>query len=93
MKAIKWEVLGKLQNSKTPSNKKEEIVNILLENRGIKKRQEREEFLNPIHPRDLTLEELKVEEGYAQRSSMLLCGFIGSLLLAMSSLGSYRIRD
>ena len=39
------------------------------------------------------LEELKVEEGYAQRSSMLLCGFIGSLLLAMSSLGSYRIRD
>lgn len=39
------------------------------------------------------LEELKVKEGYAQRSSMLFGGFIGSLLLAMLSLGSYRRRD
>src|SRR3989344_2271600 len=68
MKAIKWKVLGKLQNSKTPSNKKEEIVNILLENRGIKKRQEREEFLNPIHPRDLTLEELKVDKTQVEKT-------------------------
>ena len=41
------------------------------------------------------LEELKVKEGYAQRSSMLMSGLIFSSLLAVISLGRYpdRRRD
>lgn len=57
----KWEVLKKLK-VKTQKLEVEDIVNILLKNRGIKSSKEKEEFFYPRHPKDLTLKELGISK-------------------------------
>ena len=55
----KWVVLNK--------NRKD-IVNVLLENRGLKTKQEREEFLNPTLPEKLGLKELAIDPKEVKKS-------------------------
>jgi single-stranded-DNA-specific exonuclease len=49
---MKWEVLGKAR--------KKDLVDILLENRGIKTAKEKKEFFNPTRPEKLSLKELGI---------------------------------
>src|SRR3990172_4644627 len=53
----KWEVLRKLK-VKSEKLKVEEIVDVLLENRGIKTNKEKEEFFNPTPPDEISVESL-----------------------------------
>ena len=57
----KWEIKAKLktQNAKLKS---EEIVEILLENRGINSSKQKEEFMNPNPPEKLKLKDLGIDE-------------------------------
>lgn len=54
---MKWEVLNqtKIQNP-------DEIISVLLENRGIKSKKEKEEFLNPPDPIKISIREIGVKE-------------------------------
>lgn len=47
-----WEIKGKLKKKK-PSQK--EIIELLLENRGLKTKKEKDEFLSPKKPQDISL--------------------------------------
>ncbi len=57
---MKWEILSKLktQNAKL---KTEDVIKILLANRGLKTKKEIEEFLNPKKPGDLTTQEVGID--------------------------------
>ncbi|MBI3397271.1 single-stranded-DNA-specific exonuclease RecJ [Candidatus Woesebacteria bacterium] len=59
-KKRKWEILSK--GTKPPSGTLDlnKITDILLENRGLKSKKEKDEFVNPTDPQDLTLKELKI---------------------------------
>lgn len=64
----KWEILAELKNLRTKKLKNEQIIEILLKNRGIKTKKEKEEFFNPTPSRKLTLSKLgisKLEVGKA----------------------------
>ena len=61
-KNLKWEVLGKLKNSKTKKLGNEDIVDILLENRGIKTKKQKEEFFNPTPPEKISIKSLNIKE-------------------------------
>src|SRR3989344_2447344 len=60
-KDLRWEILKKIQNpeSKFQIN---EIINILLENRGLKTKSQKEEFFNPIHPGKITVKSLNLDQ-------------------------------
>ena len=52
--AKRWEILSKTD--------KENIVDVLLENRGIKTKKDKEEFLNPIDPLEIRLKDLDISD-------------------------------
>ena len=54
MESVKWEILNK--------NKNVDIVKTLLTNRGIKTKKQQVEFLDPKHPNDFRLKELKIDK-------------------------------
>ncbi|PIV00665.1 single-stranded-DNA-specific exonuclease RecJ [Candidatus Shapirobacteria bacterium CG03_land_8_20_14_0_80_39_12] len=54
-----WKILS---NFKKESVKSEEIIKILLDNRGLKTKMEQEEFLNPESPEKLTAEDLGIDD-------------------------------
>jgi len=56
---MRWRILKKIQNPKSKIQN-EDIVRILLENRGLKTRKEQEEFLHPPKPQDLTAKEVGI---------------------------------
>src|SRR3990170_1379706 len=56
----KWEILGKIQNPKSKLQI-EKIVKVLLENRGIKTKKDKEEFFNPPNPENISLEILGIK--------------------------------
>lgn len=58
----KWKILGKVGNLKGKGSKDVKIINFLLKNRGVKTKQEREEFFKPIHPDFLTLSSLSLKK-------------------------------
>ncbi|MBI4058916.1 single-stranded-DNA-specific exonuclease RecJ [Candidatus Microgenomates bacterium] len=58
--AKKWEILNKLKGQ-SAKLKVEEIIKILLENRGIKTASQKEEFFQPIHPDKLTAEKFGID--------------------------------
>ncbi len=61
MKSYKWEVLGKF----TIDNSQFSIADELLKNRGI---ENKEQFLNPKHPQELTLKELEIDEPQVKKA-------------------------
>jgi len=60
-KDLKWEVLNKFK-VKSSKLKVSDIVDILLRNRGIKTKKEKEEFFKPTLPYDLSLEKLELNK-------------------------------
>jgi single-stranded-DNA-specific exonuclease len=54
---MRWEVLHK-----SPVTKTEPLIDILLNNRGIKKEKEKKEFFNPTDPTKITLKSLGIKE-------------------------------
>ncbi len=57
----KWQILGK------PSVRKD-LVDSLLENRGIKTKKEKKEFLDPTSPQKISLKELKIKESEVKKA-------------------------
>ncbi|MGB6882210.1 MAG: hypothetical protein WBD86_02830, partial [Microgenomates group bacterium] len=56
----KWEIIGKLK-VKNGKAKADDIVDILLKNRGIKTVKEKKEFFSPTSPEKITLNSLGLE--------------------------------
>ncbi len=57
----KWETIGKFKSEKAKV-KSEEIIKILLENRGLNTKKEIDNFLNPRDPNDLTPQEVEIDK-------------------------------
>lgn len=57
---LRWQVL---QNNKTNG-----IVDILLENRGLKTKKEKEDFLNPKPPDNISLKDIEIDKRQVDRS-------------------------
>jgi single-stranded-DNA-specific exonuclease len=58
-----WDIL----NKEIPRDV-EEVVNILLENRDLKTKNEKEDFYKPKHPNELTLQELNIDLKQMQKA-------------------------
>jgi len=56
---MRWRILNKVK-SKKEKVKSEEIITLLLENRGLKTERQQEEFLHPQRPQDLTTKEVGI---------------------------------
>ena len=64
-KKVNWEVIFDKKSDDFNSKK---IVEILLKNRGIKSSQQKKEFLDPIHPNKIKLDQLKVSSKELKKS-------------------------
>src|SRR4030043_415283 len=62
-KTKRWEMLYKIPKSK-PKITYEEIIDILLKNRGIKTEREKQEFFKPTHPEKIEVKNLGISEKY-----------------------------
>jgi len=60
--------LNKTQRSKEAKFQSEDVIKILLENRGLKTKSEIDEFLNPKHPICFTAKDLGIDEKELQKS-------------------------
>lgn len=56
-----WKILSSLKQTQK-KEKEEEIINVLLKNRGINSSQDKKLFFNPAHPSKLTLNEVGISE-------------------------------
>ncbi len=63
-------VLGYSWRAKTETIKKrvEEILDLILERRGIQSKQDKELFFNPPHPSQLTLDQVGIDSNQAQKA-------------------------
>ena len=66
IKRGKWKILGKIGDSKKKTSG--EIINLLLKNRGIKTKKERDGFFNPPHPDSLTLSSLSLKKSILEKA-------------------------
>ena len=57
---MKWEIKGKLKSPKSKI-KTDDIVEVLLKNRDLKTKKQKDEFFKPKHPDKLTLKELGIK--------------------------------
>ncbi len=57
-KSYQWDILNK---DRTPENV-DAVIDILLENRDLKTKEEKEEFFHPKHPSEISLKELNIDE-------------------------------
>ncbi len=62
----KWETMSKIKNKKE-NIKNEEVIRILLENRGIKTKKETEDFLNPKLA-EVTIENVRISKPQVKKS-------------------------
>jgi len=56
---MRWRIINKIRNPKLEI-RNEDVIRILLENRGLKTKKEQEEFLQPPKPQGLTAKELGI---------------------------------
>ena len=56
---MKWKILAKIKNKK-PIERRQEIIEALFKNRGLKTKKQREEFLTPKNPYQLTPKEVGI---------------------------------
>jgi single-stranded-DNA-specific exonuclease len=61
MNTKKWELLYSTKKSKIKKPKNDDIIGILLENRGLKTQTEKQSFLNPKKPEELDIKELGID--------------------------------
>jgi len=66
-KKLRWEVKGKLKSKKEAFGK-DDIIKVLLENRGIKTKRSGSEFFNPTHPKDISLEKLGINKAQVRKA-------------------------
>lgn len=66
-KNVKWEILNK-NNGQRSGDNVDNIIEILLENRGVVTRKEKEEFFNPKNPCDLSLKDLGVDQKQLEKA-------------------------
>ena len=59
---MKWNILSKTPKGTEAKMRSEEIIKILLKNRGLKTKKEIEEFLNPKNPANFTARDLGIDE-------------------------------
>lgn len=58
---FQWKILNQ-KKEESDKDKVEEIVNIILKNRGLKTKKEIKNFLNPLHPSEYKLNELGIDK-------------------------------
>jgi single-stranded-DNA-specific exonuclease len=56
-----WKVLDKLKDQRTKKPRNQEIVDVLLRNRGLRMKKQKEEFFNPTPAENLSLKELGID--------------------------------
>ena len=66
-KDLRWEILNKIPNPKSKF-KINEIINVLLENRGIKTKKKKEEFFYPTIPQKVSLVTLNINKNALQKA-------------------------
>lgn len=66
MKNYKWQVLGIYNNGKLKSS--DDLLNLLLENRNLKSKKEKEEFLSPTELKYLNFENLGVSQDLVNKA-------------------------
>jgi single-stranded-DNA-specific exonuclease len=64
---MRWKILNK-RKTQNAKRKTEEIIKILLQNRGIKTKKEIEKFLNPKKPEDLTAKDVDISQGEIKKA-------------------------
>lgn len=64
-KKVNWEVIFDKKSSDLNSKK---VIEILLKNRGIKSPDQKKEFLDPIHPKKIKLDKLKINSKDLKKS-------------------------
>jgi len=64
---MKWKILSKVKSQKAKV-KTEEILKILLANRGLKTEKEIDEFLNPKKPEEITLKEVGIDSSQVAKA-------------------------
>lgn len=63
---MKWEIINKTTANRLQSTDK--IIEILLENRGVKSEKQKKEFLNPKHPSKISASEIGINEKELQKA-------------------------
>ena len=73
-----WEILNKIKKHKSPKqnklatgqakSKNQDIIDILLENRGLKTRKEKEEFFNPEKPQNIPLQSIGIKKNDVKKA-------------------------
>ena len=61
-KNLKWEIVGKLKNLRIKELKNKDVVDILLENRGLKTEIQKRKFFNPTPPEKIAVKSLSISE-------------------------------
>jgi single-stranded-DNA-specific exonuclease len=56
---MRWRILGKLKKEEKKA-RQEELIKVLFKNRGLVSQRQKEKFLDPPHPRYLTLKEMAI---------------------------------
>lgn len=62
---MRWEIINQ---SKTENLKADEIMDIVLSNRGLATAKEKKEFLNPTEPQNISLKELQIDGTEVKKS-------------------------
>ena len=63
-----WKILGRIKKSKDQKINKEKLIDILLNNRGIKTKKQKQEFFNPIRPEKLSLRYLGINPSQVKKA-------------------------
>jgi single-stranded-DNA-specific exonuclease len=64
---IKWEILSE-KKVKEPKKSVEDIINVLLKNRGLRVKTEADEFFNPKHPNDIDIKKLGIRNAELKKA-------------------------
>ncbi|MEJ2347996.1 MAG: single-stranded-DNA-specific exonuclease RecJ [Patescibacteria group bacterium] len=63
----RWKVLNKLPKTKKETSE-EDVINLLLENRGLETSAQKEEFFKPTHPDKITLRKLGIKKTAVEKA-------------------------
>ena len=64
----RWKILKKLKDSSRFGSSNEEIIKLLLKNRGIKTVSQVKEFFDPQHPKDIPLRQFALDRKEVQKA-------------------------
>ena len=67
-KDLKWEIINKSSKSTKGIKSIKGVVDILLKNRGVRTKKQKEEFFNPPHPGKLSIKELGIDADMVKKA-------------------------